>query len=255
MNGVKGLILKEIYLRRKSMLTGLATLIPMFILAASFCLSFDYGNMKNNEELDRDTTTVILAYAVAGVGILLFGQNAETIIKDKKCKWNIFEHTLPLSAQKLAAVRVGLLLASSILGLVVSTLFSWVLFALSHHEFTLSVFANISVIAMFVFAFMMFANFMNLKYSDPQKAALHSAGWLFAIYILGAVLVYRKFTELQVQFSELTDDELNEILFDEYLTPLTELRDRLFPFFILIFAAIAAVGYFLFLKQYKRREK
>lgn len=255
MNGVKGLILKEIYLRKKSMLSGLAILIPMVILAVSFCLSFDYGNMKNNEELDRDTTTVILAYAVAGVGIILFGQNAETIIKDKKCKWNIFEHTLPLSAQKLAAVRIGILLASSVFGLAVSTLFSWVLFTLSHHEFTITVFANISVISMFVFALMTFANFMNLKYSDPQKAAMRLMAWLLAVYVLIAVFVYKKFAELQVEFSELTEEEFDSILFDEYLTPLAELRDRLFPFFIFIFAAITVIGYFLFLKQYKRREK
>ncbi len=255
MNGVKGLILKEIYLRKKSMLSGLAILIPMVILAVSFCLSFDYGNMKNNEELDRDTVTLILAYAVAGVGILLFGQNAETIIKDKKCKWNIFEHTLPLSAQKLAAVRIGILLASSVFGLAVSTLFSWVLFTLSHHEFTITVFANISVISMFVFALMTFANFMNLKYSDPQKAAMRLMAWLLAVYVLIAVFVYKKFAELQVEFSELTEEEFDSILFDEYLTPLAELRDRLFPFFIFIFAAITVIGYFLFLKQYKRREK
>ena len=255
MNGVKGLILKEIYLRRKTLLSGLAIFVLMFILAASFCLSFDYGNMKNNENLDRDTSTVILAYAVAGMGIVLFGQNAETIVKDKKCKWNIFEYTLPLPPQKLAAVRIGILLASTILGLAVSTILSWVIFALSHHEFTLSVFANISVIALIIFIMMMFANFTNLKYGDPQKAALYLMGWFLAVYALIAVFVYRKFAELQVEFSELTDEELNEILFDEYLTPLAEFRDKLFPFFILIFAAIAVIGYFLFLTQYKRREK
>lgn len=255
MNGVKGLILKEIYLRRKSMLAGLAILIPMFILAVSFCLSFDYGNMKNNEELDRDTTTVILTYAVAGVGIILFGQNAETIIKDKKCKWNIFECTLPLSAQKLAAVRIGILLASSILGLIVSTLFSWVLFALSHKEFTLTIFANISVISMFVFALMMFANYMNLKYSDPQKAGMHIMAWFFAIYFLAGVFVYRKFIEIQNQFADLSDEEIEKIIAEQFLTPIAEMRDKLFPFFILIFAAIAVIGYFLFLTQYKRREK
>ena len=255
MNGVKGLILKEIYLRRKTLLSGLAIFVLMFILAASFCLSCDYGNMKNNEDLNTDTATLILAYAVAGMGIVLFGQNAETIIKDNKCKWNVFEYTLPLSPQKLSVVRIGILLASTILGLVVSTLFSLVLFALSHHEFTLSVFANISVISLIIFIVMMFANFTNLKYGDPQKGALHLMGWLLAVYVLVAVFVQRKFAELQVQFSELTEEELNDILFDEYLTPLAEFRDRLFPFFIFIFAAIAVIGYFLFLTQYKRREK
>lgn len=255
MNGVKGLILKEIYLRRKTMLTGLATIIPMFILAVSFCLSFDYGNMKNNEDLDRGTTTLIIAYAMAAVSIIMLGQNAETIVKDKKCKWNIFEYTLPLSEQKLAAVRIGILLASTVLGLVVSTLFSWVIFALSHWDFTLTVFANISVIAMVVFTLMTLTNFMNLKYDDPQKAASHLVGWLLAVYAVGGIFVYVKFAELQAQFSELTEEQLGDILIEDVLTPLAELRDRLFPFFILIFAAIAVIGYFLFLTQYKRREK
>ena len=98
MNGVKGLILKEIYLRRKTMLTGLSIFVLLFILAVSFCLSFDYGNMKNNENLTPDST-VILAYAMAGVGIMLFSQNGETFVKDRKCKWNVFEYTLPLSPQ------------------------------------------------------------------------------------------------------------------------------------------------------------
>lgn len=255
MNGVKGLILKEIYLRRKSTLSGLATIIPMFILAVSFCLSFDYGNMKNNEDLDRGTTTLIIAYAMAVVSIIMLGQNAETIVKDKKCKWNIFEYTLPLSAQKLAAVRIGIILASTVLGLIVSTLFSWVLFTLSHNEFTLSVFANISVIAMIVFMLMTFANFVNLKYDDPQKAALRLMGGMLAIYAAGGIFVYVKLAELRVEFSELTEGELGDILIEDLLTPLAELRDRLFPFFILIFAAIAVIGYFLFLTQYKRREK
>lgn len=255
MNGVKGLIIKEIYLRRKTMLTMLVTFALFFILAASFCLSFDYGNMKNNDSIDRGSAVLVLSYSVGGMGILLFSQNAETIAKDKKCKWNIFERTLPLSAKKLAAVRTGVLAASNLIGFMLAVLLSWVMFTLAHMEFNASVIANISVIAIVFFILMMFSNFMNLKYSDPQKAATRFMAWLFAIYILVAVFVYIKFTEIQTQFSNITEEELNNIIVDEYLTPLAELRDRLFPFFIFIFAAIAVIGYFLFLTQYKRREK
>ncbi len=102
---------------------------------------------------------------------------------------------------------------------------------------------------------MMFGNFFNLKYREPQKAATRFIAWFYAIGILGAVFVYRKFAELQVQFSELSEEELDKIIVDKYLTPLAEFRDKLFPFFIFIFAAIAVIGYFLFLTQYKRREK
>lgn len=147
------------------------------------------------------------------------------------------------------------LAASNLLGVVLAVLLSWVMFTLAHLEFNASVIANISVIAMVFFILMLFANFMNLKYSDPQKAAVHLMTWFFIIGVLASVFVYRKFTELQVQFSELTEEELDKIIVDEYLTPLAELRDKLFPSFILIFAAIAVIGYFLFLTQYKRREK
>lgn len=251
MNGVKGLIIKEIYLRRKTMLTMLATFTLFFILAASFCLSFDYGNMKNNDNIDRGSAVLVLSYSVGGMGILLFNQNAETIAKDKKCKWNIFERTLPLSAKKLAAVRIGLLTASNLLGVVLAVLLSWVMFTLAHLEFNASVIANISVIAMLVFMLTVFSNFMNLKYSDPQKAATRFMALLLGIYAIAAVFIYSEFSK----FKGMSEEELNNIIADEYLTPLAELRDRLFPFFILIFAAIAVIGYFLFLTQYKRREK
>lgn len=255
MNGVKGLIIKEFYLRRKTMFTGLITFFLFFVLGVSFCLSFDYGNMKNNDNLDRDAAVLVLSYAVGGMGILMFSTNAETIVKDKKCKWNIFERTLPLSAKKLAGVRVGVLAASNLIGFVFAVLISWVMFTLSHLEFSTAVIANISVIAMFVFLLTVLANFMNLKYSDPQKAATNLMTGFFIIGVLAAVFVHRKFTELQSQFSELTEEELDKIIVDEYLTPLAEFRDRLFPFFAVIFAAMAVIGYFLFLSQYKRREK
>lgn len=255
MNGVKGLIIKEIYLRRKSMLSGFTILILLFILAASYCLSFDYGNMKNDESIDRDVSTTILAYTIAAVGGVVLGQNAETIAKDRKCKWNTFEYTLPLSPQKLAAVRTGLLSASSILGFILSILFSLIIFTLAHKDFTLSVFANISLINMLIFIMMVSANYTHLKYGDPQKALTRMLLWLFALYFVAGIVVYKEYTEIQKQFAGLSDEEIEKMIVEKYMTPAAEIRDRLFPFFILIFAAIAAVGYFLFLKQYKRREK
>lgn len=254
MNGVKGLVFKEIYLRRKTFLTGITVFILLFILSVSFCLSLDYGNLKDNENIDT-SAAVILSYGVAGMGIMLFSQNTETIVKDKKCKWNIFERTLPLSAKKLAAVRIGVLTVSNLIGFVLAVLLSRVMFTLSHNDFNAAVIANISVIAMIVFLLMVLANFMNLKYSDPQKAATNLIMGLFIIGVLAEVFVYRKFSELQARFSELTEEELEKIIADEYLTHLAEFRDRLFPFFILIFAAFAVIGYFMFLTLYKRREK
>ena len=256
MNGVKGLILKEIYLRRKSFLSGLSIFVLMFILAASFCLSFDYGNMKNNEALDRDSATLILSYAVAGVGIMLFSLNGETLTNDIKCKWDIFERTLPLSPQKLAAVRVCLILGSNLLGMAVSTALSAVIFTISHHKFTLAVFANISVIALLIFTLMTAINFLLLKFKNPQKAALAFSGVVIALYVLFMAWVWQRRAELEAFMDTIEEsDTLDMMTIEKFIAPALEWRDRLFPFSILFFAAVAVIGYFLFLTQYKRREK
>ena len=255
MNGVKGLILKEIYLRRKTMLSGLSIFVLLFILAVSFCLSFDYGNMKNNENLTSDST-VILAYAMAGVGIMLFSQNGETFVKDRKCKWNVFEYTLPLSPQKLAAVKTCLLLGSNLLGTAVSTAFAAVIFAFAHHKFTLATMANITVIALAAFALMTFMDFLLLKFQDPQKAALAFSGVVIALYVLFMVWVWQRQAELEAFMDTIEEsDTLDMLTIEKLIAPALEWRDRLFPFSILFFAAIAVIGYFLFLTQYKRREK
>ena len=262
MNGVKGLILKEIYLRRKSFLSGLSILVLMFILAASFCLSFDYGNMKNNENLDRDTSTVMLAYVVAAMGIFLFSMNGETLTNDIKCKWNIFEQTLPLSAQKLAAVKIGLSWGANLLGTVISMALSAVIFKLSHHKFTLAAMANITAIALIAFVLMTVMNFLLLKFKNPQKAALSFTGVVVLLYGLFIVWIRQRVSvfDVIIDSAESSNDtdtikQLEAITIEEFLEPVIELRDRLFPFFIFIFAAIAVIGYFLFLTQYKRREK
>lgn len=258
MNGVKGLILKEIYLRRKTMLTGLSIFVLLFILAVSFCLSFDYGNMKNDKNLTSDSA-LILAYAMAGVGIMLFSQNGETFVKDRKCKWNVFEYTLPLSPQKLAAVKTCLLWGSNLLGTVVSTALAAIIFTLAHHQFTLAAMANITVIALAAFALMTFMDFLLLKFQDPQKAALVFSGVLIALYILFMAWVWQRQTELEAFMDAIeasdTSESLDMVTIEQFIAPALEWRDRLFPFSILFFAAVAVIGYFLFLTQYKRREK
>lgn len=258
MNGVKGLILKEIYLRRKTMLSGLSIFVFLFILAASYCLSFDYGNMKNSDDLTPDST-LYLAYAMAGIGIMLFTQNGETFVKDRKCKWNIFEYTLPLSSQKLAAVKTGLLLGSNLLGTAVSTALAAVIFTLAHHQFTLATMANITIIALAAFALMTFMNFLLLKFQDSQKAALVFSGVLIALYILFMAWVWQREAELEAFMDAIeasdTSESLDMAAIEKLIAPALEWRDRLFPFSILFFVAVAVIGYFLFLGQYKRREK
>ncbi len=254
MNGVKGLLIKEFYLRRKILLTGLATFLLVMILAASVCLSLDYGNLAGNESFTHKDA-IILAYVVAGIAMLVLSMNSETIVKDAKCRWSIFEYTLPLSPQKLAAVRIGLICGASVAGLGIAALCSRIIYALAHQEYTLAVFKNISVIAIIIFIMMVTVNVLYLKYKDPQKAVNRFVIGFFLLYgtVAGVAMMY--VSKIGKQFPEMSEEELNEVFKEKLLAPAIELRDALFPYMILIFAAVAAIGYFLFLRYIKRREK
>ncbi len=254
MNGVKGLLIKEFYLRRKTLLFASLTFLLFMILAISVCLSLDYGNLAGSESFTHKDVT-ILAYADAGIAMLVLSINGETIAKDAKCHWNIFEYTLPISPQKLAAVRIGLVSGASIAGLGVAALCSRIIYALAHQQYTLAVFKNISVIAIIIFIIMVTVNVLYLKYKNPQKAANRFIIGFFLLYgmVMGIAMMY--VSKIGKQFSELSEEELNEVFKEKLLAPAAELRDALFPYMILIFAAVAAIGYFFFVRYIKRREK
>ena len=119
--------------------------------------------------------------------------------------------------------------------------------------------ANITVIALAAFAFMTFMDFLLLKFQDPQKAALVFSGVIIALYVLFMVWVWQRQAELEAFMDSIeasdTSESLDMAAIEELIAPALEWRDRLFPFSILFFAAVAVIGYFLFLTQYKRREK
>lgn len=251
MNGVKGFIIKEFYLRRKSVYVGAAIYIMIFILAASFCLSCDYGNMKNNENIPPNAS-LYLAYMLAATGIATIdGQCNESITKDIKSKWNYFEYTLPLSPQRLAAIRIGILSGTHLLGTIISTLLSLIIFALAHKSFNAETAANIAAISLIILTMMVAGQFLVLKFKDPQKAS----AWLLGRATLIGMAVGLYATYDIVKSGAETEEEMLQYLSEKYLTPLAGLRDMLFPFTLLIFAAIVIIGYFLFLDAIKRREK
>lgn len=253
MNGVKGLVLKEVYLRRKTFLSGITGFIMLFILSVSFCLSLDYGNLKDNENIDA-SAAVILSYAIAGMGIMLFTMDNESVTGDVKCRWDIFERTLPLSAKKLAAVKVGLILAENLLGTAICAGLGAIIFLLAHQRLTFSFFANIAAISLLVFCVGIISRFVFIKCKNSQKAALVLTGIMIAAYGLLILWVRQRASEFDI-IADSADGTLEYITMEDFLAPVVEWRDRLFPFAPLIFAAITAIGYFMFLTLYKRREK
>lgn len=253
MRGVKGLVIKEIYLRRKTFFWALAVLLLFYILAASFALSFDFGNLKDRTDLSRDMV-IPLAYAIAAAAMTVFCLGSETAAKDTKCGWNTFQSTLPLSPRTLAAVRTGFSLAAWLAGFILSLAMSAGLIWLAHREFTGEMFANITLIGAAVYVTATAFDIILLAAKDPSRAGQTAAAVLIFAIFAAAAFAYTRAEGLAEALNAEPAAALRYIE-ENFLSPLTDLRDRLFALSPLILAAAAAAGYFVTLRLYKRREK
>lgn len=250
MNGVKGLVYKELRLRRKTALMAMTTWLLFFILTVSICLSMDFGNLANSE-VSAVLNVTVFNYALAAIAMLSLINGGDAIYSDAKCHWDRFEYTLPISAKKIAAVKVSVLGAAAVLSLCLSLLSSWVILTLSHRTFDFAVFKNITALMLLFMIITVVSTVLMIRYKNPQAVSVRLFGSLMVLYIPFAAWLVKKMLALP---DDISDDEFMEQVFGTFSEKFAEIRDMLFPFSALIFAAIILAGYFLFTKQLERRE-
>ncbi|MCM1577624.1 MAG: hypothetical protein NC078_02340 [Ruminococcus sp.] len=253
----KGLVIKDLYLRRKSLILGGCVFLLVFILAASFCLSFRYGNLsrldKYAADFDKGRVVKIFSYVLSAVALVSFVNNGYAP-EDFKCKWRLLEMTFPLSPKAAALTRMGLILVFNLASYLVGILSACIIGALGQSGFARDTWENITFLALVFFMGVTVMSLLTLKYSDPQTALNSFAAVVLVIFVIaaGAFLfnIYRKGL-----LAELFSDSQQDRIIEEYiLTPLGNIRSKLFPFVIPIYAVTAAGGYYLFLKLFSRRD-
>ena len=252
MNKLKGLILKDLYLRRKNLILGGLLFLIVFILSASVCLSCDYGNLARAENYDRGNLTV-LVYTVTAFALICFVSSGGST-GDNKCRWQLFEYTLPLSPEKMAVLRMGLILSANIFSYILSLLASAIVCACGRLDFTRDMVENITFAALVVFIFTVILSACILKYKDPQKAMYRLMTVFIVIYIPVMAIVMNRVNEIGKAHPDLSDEQQEELMKEMFLHPLMNARSALFPFTVLIYAAVIICGYLLFARLIKRRE-
>lgn len=252
MNKLKGLILKDLYLRRKNLILGGLLFVMVFILSASVCLSCDYGNLARAENYDRGNLTV-LVYSVTAFALMCFVSNGSST-GDNKCRWQLFEYTLPLSPEKIAALRVGLILSANIFSYLLALAASAIVCACGRFAFTRDMFENITAAALIMFIFTVILSALMIKYKDPQKAATQLMTVFIVIFIPVMAIVMDRVNETGKAYPDLSDEQQEELMKEMFLDPLISVRSALFPFTVLIYAAVIFGGYMLFARLIKRRE-
>ncbi len=252
MNKLKGLVLKDLYLRRKNLILGGLLFLIVFILCSSVCLSCDYGNLARVENYDRGNLTMMV-YTVTAFALMCFVSNGSST-GDNKCRWQLFEYTLPLSPEKIAALRMGLILSANIFSYILSLAASAIVCACGRLKFTRDMFENITLAALVMFIFTVILSALMIKYKDPQKASGHLMTVFVIIYIPIMAIVMNRVNEIGKSHPDLSDEQQEELMKEMFLDPLMNIRSALFPFTVLIYAAVIFGGYMLFAKLIKRRE-
>lgn len=252
MKNMKGLILKDFYLRRKNLIIGSILFAIVFIMSVSVCLSANFGNLARVENYDRNNL-ITMVYTVTAFALICFVSNGSST-GDNKCRWQLFEYTLPLSPERIAAVRMGLILSANIFSYILSLAASAIVCACGRLTFTRDMFENITASALCMFIFTVFLSALMIKYKDPQKASAHLVTVFVIIYIPVMVIVMNRVKEIGEAHPDLSEQQQEELLKEMFLDPLMNARSALFPFTVLIYAAVIFGGYMLFARLIKRRE-
>ena len=249
---MKGLIYRELYLIRK---TIVITLLVYFIFVAMMslvCISTYAGNLKGVDGVIEIFYPQAYFYAacIALVG-MGYGHN-DIIQKDYQSRWQLFSYTLPVSDRKLIAskfiVRSILLLA----GLVLAILAELIIAAAAKMPVSVNHIKNILIIgAVMTVGFSEIP--LMLRFKNQNKGA---AVTLLAMSPFMAAFVYFawKFMKFCISEAERIYGEANDEAVTKVLTPyMDKAREICFiiaPFFVV---GVIALLYVWSLKEYRRR--
>ena len=128
---MKGLIYREFYLSRKTMVYMLLAYIIFVLMITMIIISTYAGNLaKSNDSADTRNYLLSQMYIYAGLIAMAgctYGHN-DLIEKDYKSRWQLYSYTLPVPEKKIIlsklTVRITLLLSGFVLAIIAEFIFS-----------------------------------------------------------------------------------------------------------------------------------
>ena len=249
---MKGLIYRELYLIRKTLIITLLVVAVFVVMMSLVCISTYAGNLKGEEGVIEIFYPQAYFYAacIALVG-MGYGHN-DVIQKDYQSRWQLFSYTLPVSDKKIIAskfiVRGILLLAGLVLALLAEVIIS----AAAKMPVSADHIKNILIIgAVMTVGFSEIP--LMLRFKNQNKEAVVT---LFALAPFMAAFVYFawKFTKFCMSeavrlYGEATDETMAKV-FAPYFDKARTICFIAAPFFVV---GVVALFYVWALKEYRRR--
>lgn len=104
---MRGHIRKDYYLAKKTLMLMGAALFFITALSYLFRFAFDYGNLRNGRDA---ISTCDIIFSVLPAAVFLFCSviiTIDSVLQDKKEKWNLFLFSLPLSNRQIVLYKLA----------------------------------------------------------------------------------------------------------------------------------------------------
>ncbi len=265
---MKGLIYRELYLARKSYIGGMIVVAMFILLGVLIRLSLICGNLA---DLDAETYKMVdmasyIAFSYLPLLLLLvpLAGDGGVAISDYKSKWMLYAYTLPYSEKQMAAVKymikITLLLFGFGLAFCNLCLFGGlsgqgirgtdtvIIDGIVLENMQWNSVKILLIVMMLVTAVSAFVTPLLLRYKSTNAVIIRICAVAIILYFAGMFMIVATMSGIATSpISEM--EKLNQI-FGVFL----QFRDRLAmaaPFVIVI---TLALGYWLTVKQLKKRE-
>jgi ABC-type multidrug transport system permease subunit len=260
---MKGLIYREIYLARKSYISGLLSSLVISLMGILIRLSMIYGNLAHIE--DADSLAVIDFYSfnifiylpVFGA-LCTFMSDGGVILSDAKSRFDLFAKASPVSAVKRATVKYVILALSLCAGLAFGFINAAVICKISGKTLSAGTVKNILIIASFATIFFSAAIPLLIRFKTknaPTAFAFFIAVILIVIMRLNITALTQKMQEINETVSDENSDEEIFSYINTLFASFSGARDRAFCIIVPIAVLTFAVCFFLTAILFKRSEK
>lgn len=171
MNGIKGLVFRELYLARKSIISVLGIFVVFMIMYVLIQMSMSFGNLAKlpAEEIENTRSGLYYLFLIIP-SICVFvpmGAVTEIVSRDYASRWMPFQYSTPIKEEKYVLVKT--LIASTVLagGFLLAVLDAFIVSASSGRTLTFESFCIIPWImaiasVIFTVATLLTARFRNL---------------------------------------------------------------------------------------------
>lgn len=259
---MKGLVFRELYLGRKNYIPAILIWLLMILFEILISLSIYHGNLSRLDpgELEKVSNTVFNTFTYATAAILVFSlcSNDTTVYSDHSSGFMIYAISTPVRESVYVGVRYIIKASFIIISFVLSVLNSLVMCRIHNRQFEIR-----TVYYFIVFSFLScilcsLTSVLSYKYKSLNKVSARIMLLFIPLYFICPKVMTDFMSKIDTQYPDITEEQRTEVinkLTSSYQQQAFDFISQWYPLIILVSAAVMFAGYYLSVRQLKRRDQ